>query len=333
LALALLGSGCGDGDTSGTAAATGAPGSDAAAAADATAGGGATGGGTTADGAAAGDSATSDTMAAADGAASVADAGSNAPPLADTTAADSATPPKGPQAVTIAFSARDSAGEVKCGAAVLAGAGGQKAQLAEFRFYVHAVELLAGDDAEPVALDQDGLWQDGEVALLDFADGSGKCQPSSPETRASVQGKVKTVRAWDGVRFTLGVPEAKNHGDPTSAPAPLDRTAMFWNWLDGYKFMRLDLTSPSWSLHIGSTGCSGSPGQPTACTAPNRPVIEVRGLDPTQQPVVLDLVALLQGTEPGVSKTCMSKAGATGCAAPFAALGLGGAAQTAFRKP
>jgi hypothetical protein len=30
------------------------------------------------------------------------------------------------------------------------------------------------------------------------------------------------------------VPFARNHGDAASAPAPLNHTALFWNWNAGY---------------------------------------------------------------------------------------------------
>lgn len=239
----------------------------------------------------------------------------------------------GPQTVEVAFVARAGDAEASCGGSFTAGKNAVAVQLAELRFYVHDVQLLAGDATESVALDKDAMWQDGQVALIDLADAQGKCQSSSPETRATVRGQVAQARAWDGLRFTLGVPEGLNHGDPTSAAAPLDRTAMFWNWLDGYKFLRLDLASPGYALHLGSTGCSGAPGQPTQCSAGNRPVIEVRGFDPTQQAVVLDVATLLAGVQLGSDKACMSKAAAAACAGPFGALGLSGVAQTAFRKP
>ncbi len=304
---------------------------------------GACGSDTTTPATASGGSAAADAMAS-DG------TGSDAGPASDSVASDgvasdgagttdAASPAagdasrSGPQTVEVAFSARTGDTAVGCATPWTAGKNAVAVQLAELRFYLHDVHLLAGAATESVALDQDALWQNGQVALIDLADGQGKCQPSSPETRATVRGKVSQGRAWDGIRFTLGVPEVLNHGDPTTAAAPLDRTAMFWNWLDGYKFLRLDMASPAYALHIGSTGCTGSPGKPTQCSAANRAVIEVRGFDPTQQPVVLDVAALLAGVQLGSDKACMSKPGATACAGPFAALGLDGAGQTAFRKP
>ena len=46
----------------------------------------------------------------------------------------------------------------------------------DFRLYVHGVQLVDADGGTwPVTLGDDGLWQDGAVALLDFEDKSGTC--------------------------------------------------------------------------------------------------------------------------------------------------------------
>src|SRR5690606_39726454 len=65
---------------------------------------------------------------------------------------------------------------------------------------------------------------------------------------------------------------ALNHLDASTAPSPLNFTAMFWSWQSGYKFLRVDTADDTFRVHLGSTGCS-SPGPsrpPTSCSAPNR---------------------------------------------------------------
>lgn len=43
---------------------------------------------------------------------------------------------------------------------------------------------------------------------------------------------------YSDIRFTIGVPRALNHSDPTQAPYPLNvgNTDMFWEWNSGYIF-------------------------------------------------------------------------------------------------
>ncbi len=44
--------------------------------------------------------------------------------------------------------------------------------------------------------------------------------------------------AYSDIRFSIGVPRALNHSDPTQAPYPLNvgNTDMFWEWNSGYIF-------------------------------------------------------------------------------------------------
>jgi len=111
----------------------------------------------------------------------------------------------------------------------------------DFRLYVSDVSLIneAGDRI-PVTLEQDGMWQYENVALLDFEDRSGNCANGTPATRTEVVGTVP-AGTYTGVEFTLGVPFDLNHNDATLAPSPLNLTSMWWNWQGGYKFVRVDL--------------------------------------------------------------------------------------------
>lgn len=175
----------------------------------------------------------------------------------------------------------------------------------------------------PVALDQDGKWQVHGVALLDFEDGTASCKDTgNAALNDSVHGSVQAGE-WDGVRFDLGVPFALNHNDSATAPAPLDVTPMFWVWQTGYKFLRIDVLNGTpapdnrWNIHVGSTGCASDakttpPTEP--CAKPNRATVELTGFDPTKEPVVADIAALLDGVDvtaetPETSPGCMSTPG------------------------
>ena len=123
----------------------------------------------------------------------------------------------------------------------------------DFRFYVSDVELINDKGrAVPLQLEQDGVWQYKNLALLDFEDGSGPCRNGNPGLHEAVTGKAPTGK-YRGVRFTLGVPFGLNHGDPTIALPPLNSSAMFWVWQSGYKFVKIDMASS---------------GQPQAAEAP-----------------------------------------------------------------
>ena len=218
----------------------------------------------------------------------------------------------------------------------------------DLRFYISEVVLLRADgQAVPVELTQDGVWQLENIALLDFEDGSAACRNGTPALNTAVRG---TVPAGDyrGVRFTLGVPFERNHGDPTVAPAPLNNTAMFWNWQGGYKFLKFDSASSGrpvtvappapagggsasgFSVHLGSTVCA-SAGRTTApsapCQNPNRVSVEFKDFDVTRHRVVLDIGRVLAGANvdvnaPNTSPGCMSFPKDADCPPVMGALGL-----------
>ena len=113
--------------------------------------------------------------------------------------------------------------------------------LADYRLYVSRVRLIDSDGLEiPVTLADHGPWQHGDVALLDFEDGSGNCSNGTAPTNHEIRGQVP-MGDYRGVAFDIGVPFDSNHQDPTLAASPLNLTALFWNWRGGYRFMRLDL--------------------------------------------------------------------------------------------
>ncbi len=204
----------------------------------------------------------------------------------------------------------------------------------DFRMYVHDVRLVRADSSEaPVALTQDGLWQYQDLALLDFEDGTGNCNNGTPETHMVVSGTADYGQ-YIGVKFKLGVPFALNHGDPTTAPSPLNLTGLFWSWNGGYKFLRLDNavdsagTMVGRNLHLGSTGCNGSTATtpPTSCTAENVTEITLLGFNPRTGHVMADAKAVFAGSdlagEGGGAPGCMSGTTDPECTPIFARLGL-----------
>jgi uncharacterized repeat protein (TIGR04052 family) len=264
------------------------------------------------------------------------------------------TPPAGgsaasPQSVTVRFAAQVNGQPFACGQSY-AGVGTTRSTVtpSDYRFYVSAVALVdEAGRAVPVTLAQDGVWQVDDIALLDFENGSGPCRNGTTGLNTEVRGTVPAGR-YVGLRFTLGVPFARNHGDPTVAPSPLNLTAMFWNWQGGYKFVKFDTASggqqstvsppdargggnaSGFSVHLGSTVCA-SPSRtesPKAeCANPNRVAVAFERFDTAKQTVVADIGALLAGANvdvnaPNTSPGCMSFPGDADCAPVMGALGL-----------
>lgn len=246
--------------------------------------------------------------------------------------------------VTIRFDGRVGDEAFACGGTFGGvGSSGTELETRDLRFYVHDVRLVRADGTDvPVTLDEDGMWQTQGVALLDFEDGSGRCEGGNPQLNAQLSG---TAPAGDytGLRFALGVPFELNHDDHVVAPPPLNLTSMFWDWMGGYKFLRFDGATTGqpggMRMHLGSTGCTAdATGRVTTpCANENRASIELDGFDPGSSVVVADVAGLFadanldtnaDGTPPG----CMADATDPDCAPVFANLGLAaGGTQRFFR--
>jgi uncharacterized repeat protein (TIGR04052 family) len=238
------------------------------------------------------------------------------------------------ESVTVTFAAKVNGATFACGTTYDGlGAPASNAELSDFRFYVHALRLADGDKEIPLTLEQDGVWQHEDVALLDFEDKKGACSNGTAVTNATVRGTVPAGTKHDAIRFKLGVPFALNHSDASTAPSPLNLSALFWNWQGGRKFLRIDALPESsmkpFNLHLGSTGCDGDPatGGVTSCTNPNIAEIEVASFDAATNTLVLDygkLVATtkLAGPDAGGAPGCMSGKTDPECEPLFSRLGL-----------
>lgn len=205
--------------------------------------------------------------------------------------------------------------------------------VSDFRFYVSRVRLLRDDGGErAVPFIADGLWQQEDVALVDFEDGTRSCSNGTPETHPYVEVQVPDG-IYTGVVFDLGLPFERNHRDPTLQPSPLNLTRMFWNWNAGYKYLRVDLRSTGqpkgWAIHLGSTGCTpgGSPTTvPVSCKSPNVVTVTLPRFDPANDVIRMDLAALLAQSDVDArfedSAGCMSGPRDPECGPLFAQFGL-----------
>lgn len=204
----------------------------------------------------------------------------------------------------------------------------------DFRLYVSNVRLVTPEGGEvPLTLDQTSRWQLEDIALLDFEDG---CSNGTPQTNAEVLGTVPPG-LYSGIRFSVGVPFERNHGNAATAPRPLSVAAMFWSWQGGYKFIRIDAVNPTIPpagkqvrVHLGSTGCQGDPPREpvTSCTRPNRMEVDLDGFDPDANVILVDLRALYADSDletdlpDDVVAGCMSDPGDPDCVPVFGNLGV-----------
>lgn len=167
--------------------------------------------------------------------------------------------------------------------------------LLDFKLYVSDVALVRKDGTQvPLTLEQDGVWQRDDLALLDFENATGDCTQGTTETNLTVRGTAPHGD-YTGVSFTLGLPVEVNHLDAATAPAPLNVPGMWWSWKGGYKFVRLDVktrSGQSYFLHLGSAACTGDATTGYSCSRGNAPRITLPAFDLDRSEVVLDVAKL-----------------------------------------
>ncbi|MGV3709061.1 MAG: MbnP family copper-binding protein [Gemmatimonas sp.] len=242
-----------------------------------------------------------------------------------------------PRAVTVNFKPMVGTAAFVCGQAYPSlGTSSSTGTPTEFMMYVSNVRLLKADGSEtPITLTQDNKWQIDDVALLDFAQGGTgtACASSTADVNAKVVGTVPGGN-YTGLRFDVGLPFVKNHGNQATAAGPLSSTAMFWSWNAGYIAARIDMRTTGkpggWYMHVGSTGCSPSTNAttvPTSCTARNVATYTLTGFNASSNVVIADLKTLFATTnldvDNGGMPGCMSGTTDPECATLFAAYGLG----------
>jgi len=159
---------------------------------------------------------------------------------------------------------------------------------------------------------------------------------SLPTTLDAPAPNLDMYRAYDGLRFSVGIPFEQNHIDAALASAPFNVPGMYWTWQGGFKFLRVDWqvagdTPSRWNTHLGSTGCESD--APTmapakACGRPNITTVEFLDIDFSRDDIVIDLAKIIKGVRleentvdspPG----CMSNPGEPlDCTPVFTSLGL-----------
>lgn len=240
----------------------------------------------------------------------------------------------GQKTLTLEFQARFGAEPFDCSATISElGTSKVSAKPLDFRLFAHDFQLIRSNgEALPLRLIDDDVWQHDGVALLDFEDGSGSCETGSPEVNRSVRGSAPPHDDYTGLAFTVGIPEAMNHLDAATAPAPFNTPGMWWSWQGGFRYLRIDVAPDDnpdgFFFHLGGTNCSGSVAHGFTCQYPNLARIELGASTPS--PIIIDAAALYRDLDltrkPDQRSDsvagCMASAGDPECPAMFSALGL-----------
>ena len=254
------------------------------------------------------------------------------------------------QTVEISFEARVGKEAFDCTQTYELGTEKTAVKPLDFKLYVHGAQLMSADgQAVDVTLEQDGKWQYKDVALLDFEDDSGSCSNGTGAVNTKLVGRVP-AGTYKGLKLNLGVPESMNHQNQATAESPLNVEGMFWSWLSGYKFLRIDVmpahgmmapqadakdagpghtgAGMGFLVHLGSTMCSGNPmgDEGVDCKRENRPSANFASFDVSKQKVIVDLAALLETSDVSMNKGgqpgCMSAPDDPECAAIFEQIGV-----------
>lgn len=217
----------------------------------------------------------------------------------------------------------------------------------DWRMFISGVYLRDNQGQwVPLQMIPDSIWQDANVALLDFENGKGPCRNGTAGTNTTVRGLVPS-QIYTGIKWRIGVPFTLNHKDPTAANPPLSNSAMFWTWQGGYKFIKFDATTspPSdgsatlqsaFSFHLGSTLCSSTSATSAPqqeCQRPNTVLVQLLGQDPRTTAITLDIGNLLHGNDlstnaPQTPPGCMSTITDPDCEPVFRHLNLPASTNT-----
>ena len=112
-------------------------------------------------------------------------------------------------------------------------------------------------------LDERLPYQSKELTLIDFADGSGSCDPSDKGTNTLVTGTVP-AGSYTGIAFVEGVPEQLNHADPALHKGPLQAPGVSWGWTLGFRFVMAEVIGTSAAPDAGAADAGGVSGAPIA---------------------------------------------------------------------
>jgi len=185
-------------------------------------------------------------------------------------------------------------------------------QLDQFWFYVSDVKMKVNNSWQQVSL-PNNQWQHDNVALLGI-----HCHESSDKNWQIDLADPALLEQSSAIKFKIAVPFNKNHQNPLKATSIFDNSNMFWTWQQGYKSLRLDLSSPNadaWAFHVGAIGChspSALRSPKMQCRQPNHMTITIDSFNP-KKPLTIELSHLIKGVELSHDNRCLSMPTQSSC--------------------
>ena len=199
--------------------------------------------------------------------------------------------------------------------------GAPASSITDFRFYLHSLKLRTLDGLE-IQVQLNRAEKSNNVAMVDLGN----------LNTFTLTGHVSSVSSHaqvSSLSFEVGVPFALNHANPLLAEPPLDESAMFWVWQQGYKFIKLDVESPdslNMSLHLGSAGCESASAlraPEISCRYPNRVLVELEISDIKNIRLIVNPWLLIRAMRNNNVNICTGAANfTTTCATALERLGL-----------
>ena len=206
------------------------------------------------------------------------------------------------QKVSLRFQARVGKSELACGQKYPSqGVANTTVTPSDLRLFVHEVQLMRADgERVPLHMSERPPWQSESLALLDFADSTGRCTDGSTETNTTVSGTVPSGN-YTGVSFIVGVPAEQNHLEPSELQEPLKSVVgLGAGGLEGFRFASLGVVQLSADgaaqggahFELGSTQCERDDNDRVSCGKPNRAQITLEPFNLETSSVVIDASVL-----------------------------------------
>ena len=179
---------------------------------------------------------------------------------------------------------------------------GRSWKVDQFWFYSSDFKIKVNGRWQSINLSKNN-WQQDNVALIGM-----HCDESNDRNwKLSFSDNLLGATA---LTFKIAVPFESNHQNPLKASGIFDNSNMFWTWQQGYKALRLDMSSSdeNWAFHIGAIGCQS----PSVLRAPRAQCRNSNHVDVTinnfsiEQPINIDLSLMVKNVELSHENRCLS---------------------------
>jgi len=178
-------------------------------------------------------------------------------------------------------------------------------EIEQFWFYVSDLKIKKQGQWQPLLMEST-QWQHENVALVGM-----HCDESGDKNWKIDLADSTSLDEGSAIKFKIAVPFDKNHQNPLKAQGIFDNANMFWTWQQGYKSLRLDMSSnngDAWAFHVGAIGCQS----PSALRSPKKQCRQPNIINVTinefrqDKAMIIELTNLLKGIEIEHQNRCLS---------------------------